>query len=750
MSDASSSSGSPAPQAQDDLPEPRATATGIQLDDASFASLDLSKQTLDGLQAMGMSRMTPVQARTIPPLLAGRDVLGAARTGSGKTLAFLIPSIELLHRMKFKPRNGTGIVVISPTRELALQIFHVAKEVMTGHHSQTFGIVMGGANRKAEAEKLVKGVNLLIATPGRLLDHLQNTKGFVFRNLKGLVIDEADRILEIGFEEEMKQIIALLPNENRQSMLFSATQTTKVSDLARISLRQTPGPLHINVESESAPSTVDTLSQGYVVCPSDRRFLLLFTFLKKNLKKKVVVFFSSCNSVKYHAELLNYIDVPVLDLHGKQKQQKRTTTFFEFCNASQGTLLCTDVAARGLDIPKVDWIVQFDPPDDPRDYIHRVGRTARAGKAGKSLMFLLESELGFLRYLKEARVPLNEFSFPADKIANVQTQLEKLLQKNYYLHRSALDGYRSYLQSYASYSLKKIFDVNKLDLAKVGKAFGFAVPPRVNIAMAGERPSKGGNEVEEDEAQARSKGKRRREVREDVGGEEDEGALRHPFTTPRTAYSYRMAYIGGLTSYGIVCFKALGTPAANLDFLKRAMADENCQYFLLAIFWLLTKPVSLSLVPYAIFSTFHVLTFVRTTVLPKLAPPKPPAREGERQSKDTPLQKQLHALVKSQYDPAMNVCAHAELVILFRTILGVPLLWNGFLAPIAFAHFLRLRFYYSMFSRSAIRGADARMLNYANNAPEPVKGTYMKARELVTRWSGNVLAPAQEPAPVRR
>ena len=162
------------------------------------------------------------------------------------------------------------------------------------------------------------------------------------------------------------------------------------------------------------------------------------------MKKKVVVFFSSCNSVKYHAELLNYIDIPVLDLHvgvpvilhltnpywafarlaqGKQKQQKRTNTFFEFCNAQSGILLCTDVAARGLDIPKVDWIVQFDPPDDPRDYIHRVGRTARAGKAGKSLLFLLESELGFLRYLKEARVPLNEFGFPAERVANVQSQV---------------------------------------------------------------------------------------------------------------------------------------------------------------------------------------------------------------------------------------------------------------------------------------------------------------------------------------
>jgi len=293
------------------------------------------------------------------------------------------------------------------------------------------------------------------------------------------MIDEADRILEVGFEEEMKKIISIIPKENRQSMLFSATQTTKVTDLARISLR--PNPLLIDVESPKEASTVTTLSQGYVVCPSDRRFLLLFTFLKKNLKKKVIVFFSSCNSVKYHGELLNYIDIPVLDLHGKQKQQKRTNTFFEFCNAGSGILLCTDVAARGLDIPSVHWIVQFDPPDDPRDYIHRVGRTARAGNSGKSLLFLLPSELGFLRYLKEARVPLNEFGFPDNKVANVQSQLEKLLQKNYYLHESAREGFRSYLQSYASYSFKGIFDVNKLDLMKVGKAFGFSVPPRVNI-----------------------------------------------------------------------------------------------------------------------------------------------------------------------------------------------------------------------------------------------------------------------------
>lgn len=448
-----------------------------------FASLNLSENTMKAIKELGFTKMTDVQARTIPPLLAGRDVLGAAKTGSGKTLAFLIPAIELLYNLKFKPRNGTGVIIVTPTRELALQIFGVVRELMGIHHSQTFGLCIGGNNRRQEQEKLSKGVNLLVATPGRLLDHLQNSKDFVFKNLKSLVIDEADRILEIGFEDEMRQIIKILPNsKERQSMLFSATQTTKVEDLARISLK--PGPLFISVDEKHETSTANGLEQGYVICESDKRFLLLFTFLKKNLKKKIIVFLSSCNSVKYYAELLNYIDLPVLELHGKQKQQKRTNTFFEFCNADRGILVCTDVAARGLDIPNVDWIVQFDPPDDPRDYIHRVGRTARGtnGK-GKSLMFLIPQELGFLRYLKKAKVPLNEYEFPTSKIANIQSQLEKLIKSNYHLHQTAKDGYRSYLQAYASHGLKSVYQVDKLDLGKVAKSYGFDVPPRVNISI---------------------------------------------------------------------------------------------------------------------------------------------------------------------------------------------------------------------------------------------------------------------------
>lgn len=439
----------------------------------------LSEPTLKGIQELGFSQMTEIQARCIPPALAGADLLAAAKTGSGKTLAFLIPAIELLFKVKFKPRNGTGVIVISPTRELAMQILGVAKSLLS-HHSLTFGLVIGGANRKAETEKLSKGVNLLIATPGRLLDHLQNTKGFVFSNTQMLVIDEADRILEVGFEDEMKRIISILPKE-RQTLLFSATQTTKVDDLVRISFVNPP--LYINVHAQEAVSTNNTLEQGYAILDSDQRFLLLFTFLKKySSKKKIIVFFSSCNAVKFYSELLNYIDVPVLDLYGKQKQAKRSNTFFEFMNRETGVLLSTDVAARGLDIPQVDWIIQYDPPDDPKEYIHRVGRTARAGKEGKALLFLLPSEVGFLHYLKQAKVPLNEYDLPPpSKISNIQSQLETLIEKNYYLNRSARDGFASYLQAYASHSLKQIFDINAIDLVKVGRSFGFSVPPHVNI-----------------------------------------------------------------------------------------------------------------------------------------------------------------------------------------------------------------------------------------------------------------------------
>lgn len=259
-----------------------------------FAELGLCAQSQKALdEIIKFERMTHIQAKTIPHLLKGRDVLGAAKTGSGKTLAFMIPAVEILQKVNFTQSRGTGILVITPTRELAQQIFDVTNDLCT-YHNKTVGMLIGGVNRKQEAIKLKKGVNIIIATPGRLLDHLNSTEGFIYHNLMALIIDEADQIMKQGFEEEMDQILAKLPKE-RQTILFSATQTKKVEDLARLSLKS---PIYIGVDDAAENSTVEGLEQGYVVCESDARFRLLFTFLKKNRKKKIMVFFSSCNSVK--------------------------------------------------------------------------------------------------------------------------------------------------------------------------------------------------------------------------------------------------------------------------------------------------------------------------------------------------------------------------------------------------------------------------------------------------------------------
>ncbi|XP_044753866.1 ATP-dependent RNA helicase HAS1 [Coccinella septempunctata] len=455
--------------------------------ETNFDSLDICEDTKKAISDMGFTKMTEIQAKSIPPLLEGKDLLGAAKTGSGKTLAFLIPAIEMIFKMKVSPRHGTVVVIISPTRELSMQTFGVLKELLK-YHSLTYGLVMGGANRTMEAQKLSKGINILVATPGRLLDHMQNTPDFLYRNLNCLIIDEADRILDIGFEEDMNTILKLIP-KNRQTMLFSATQTKKTESLARLALKKEP--VYVGVDDNKDTATVTGLEQGYVVCPSEKRLLVLFTFLKRNRKKKVMVFFSSCMSVKYHHELFNYIDLPVMCIHGKQKQMKRSTTFFDFCNAESGILLCTDVAARGLDIPAVDWIVQYDPPDDPKEYIHRVGRTARGeGSKGHALLILRPEELGFLWYLKQAKVPLNEYEFVWNKVSNIQLQLEALISKNYFLHMSAKEAFKSYVRAYDSHQLKTIFDVNTLDLMQVGKSFGFTTPPAVDLNVKGHRPEK--------------------------------------------------------------------------------------------------------------------------------------------------------------------------------------------------------------------------------------------------------------------
>ncbi|RXG52360.1 putative ATP-dependent RNA helicase pitchoune [Armadillidium vulgare] len=445
----------------------------------SFSSLkgSISESTLKAIEDMNFETMTDIQAKSIPKLLEGHELRGTAKTGSGKTLAFLIPVVEMIVRSNYKPSNGTGAIIVSPTRELSFQIFSVLRDLMK-YHSQTYGLVTGGTNRKSESDKIRQGINIIVATPGRLLDHLQNTKYFVYKNVRCLVLDEADKILDVGFEEELRQIIRLLP-KNRQTMLFSATKSDKMNEIAKLAFRSKF--VEIDVDCDKEQATTDGLTQIYAVCPMEKRFLVLYTFLKKNRNKKMMVFFSTCMAVKFYNELFNFVDIPVKSIHGRQKQTKRSTTFCEFINAEKGILLCTDVAARGLDIPDVDWIVQYDPPDDPKDYIHRVGRTARAGNKGNALLFLSENEIGFTLYLKKEKVNVDPMEINWSKVANIQAQLEKLVTTNPYLMSSAKEAFKAYVRSYNSHSSRDIFDISKLDLNKVGKCFGLPVPPYVDL-----------------------------------------------------------------------------------------------------------------------------------------------------------------------------------------------------------------------------------------------------------------------------
>lgn len=450
-----------------------------------YKQLSLNPLIVQSLESeFKFQTLTGIQSRAIPAALSGRDLLAEAKTGSGKTLAFLIPIVENISRSGFKPKNGTAAICIGPTRELCQQIEGVLLKLLKYFNgSITFLCCIGGQSRGQEGFKLASGQMIVIASPGRLLDHLKLTEGWETKNLLMLAVDEADRVLDNGFEEDLREIVSLLPKK-RQTFLFSATQTTRVEQLARISFYKPP--VFISLKSKEDKATVDTLEQGYVVCPSEQRLMLLYHFTKKNLKKKVIVFFSSRNSVSFHCELFNYIDVPCVAFHGKQKQHQRSSTYMQFCNSPSGVLLTTDVAARGLDIPRVDWIVQYDPSDDPVKYIHRVGRTARAGRCGNALMFLLPQEQLFLKYLyQDAHVSVNEYAFDLSKLDDsVHTQLEKIVMANYYLRTSARQAYEGYLLSYSSCQLKNVFNVQQLDLARVAKGFALSEPPPLKIDLS--------------------------------------------------------------------------------------------------------------------------------------------------------------------------------------------------------------------------------------------------------------------------
>lgn len=446
----------------DEAPESGSTraSEGGPEDQASFAALPLSRATLRGLKRAGYERMTEIQLAAIPHALVGRDVLGAAKTGSGKTVAFLVPLLEDLFRERWSRTDGVGAVVLSPSRELAAQIYEVLV-VLAHRHRFTSALLLGGTNVMRE-RRAASACQIVVATPGRLLQHLEQTPGFAVDSLRVLVMDEADRLLDMGFEEQLKSIVSYLPaprsdGGSRQTLMFSATQTKRVRDLARLSLRD---PEWVSVHAEAPTSTPTSLRQSYAVCELPRKLDALFGFLRAHPKRRVVCFMSSCKQVRFADQVLKRVAVhgaSVLALHGKMKPNARKNVYRKFCAWTNVVLLATDVAARGLDFPQIDWVVQLDCPDDVETYIHRVGRTARSGREGKALLVLTPSEhSAFVELLRAARVPLAKVGLKLME-PSCQSKLRALCAADPELKSAAQNYFRGYERSIHLQTDKRVF-----------------------------------------------------------------------------------------------------------------------------------------------------------------------------------------------------------------------------------------------------------------------------------------------------
>jgi ATP-dependent RNA helicase DDX10/DBP4 len=442
-----------------------------------FKDMPLSTPTQRGLAAMKFKEMTAIQRATIPHALCGRDILGAAKTGSGKTLAFIVPMLETLYRLKWGRLDGLGGLVVAPTRELAMQIFKQCVDIGS-YHSLSAGLLIGGKNVKEEKDTVNK-MNVLVATPGRLLQHMDETPLFDCVTLKVLVLDEADRILDLGFAATLKAILENLP-EARQTLCFSATQTKSVKDLARLSLKN---PEYLAVHAESASSTPPKLAQLVATCELDKKIETLWAFMKSHLTCKTLVFLSSCKQVRFVHEIFRRMrpGAPVAMLHGRMKQQARMKTFESFARADHACLFATDVAARGLDFPSVDWVVQADCPEDVPCYIHRVGRTARYTAEGKGLLLLAPSELAFAEELAAAKVPLRTMKLNHAKNQNITASIQGLLGKDNELKYLAQRSVVSYLRSVYLQPNKNVFDVDALDVRKYANSVGLPNPPRLRF-----------------------------------------------------------------------------------------------------------------------------------------------------------------------------------------------------------------------------------------------------------------------------
>jgi ATP-dependent RNA helicase RhlE len=351
----------------------------------SFASLGLSAPILDAVDEQGYQTPTPIQAQAIPAVLEGKDVMGAAQTGTGKTAGFTLPILQRLSKGRPAQANQARALILTPTRELAAQV---------GESVSTYGrnlplrsaVVFGGVKINPQMIKLRKGVDVLVATPGRLLD-LYNQNAVRFKHLEVLVLDEADRMLDMGFIHDIRKILNLLPKQ-RQNLMFSATFS---KDIRKLATGLVNNPVEISVSPRN--TTVESVDQW--ICPVDKKqkAALLIQLIQDNNWQRVLVFSRTKHGANKLVRQLDAAGINAAPIHGNKSQAARTKALADFKSGKIRILVATDIAARGLDIEQMPQVVNFDLPNVPEDYIHRIGRTGRAGATGQAVSLVSADEI---------------------------------------------------------------------------------------------------------------------------------------------------------------------------------------------------------------------------------------------------------------------------------------------------------------------------------------------------------------------
>ncbi|PWA26464.1 hypothetical protein CCH79_00001219 [Gambusia affinis] len=450
--------------------------------------VQLNEKILQTLEEMKFTYMTPVQSACIPLFMSNKDVAAEAVTGSGKTLAFVIPIIELLLKREEKlKKKQVGALVITPTRELALQISEVMGMFIQKFPEFTQILLIGGSNPAEDVEKFTEhGGNIVIATPGRLEDMFRRkSEGLelasAVRSLDVLVLDEADRLLDMGFEASLNSILSYLPKQRRTG-LFSATQTQELEKLVRAGLRN-PVRITVKEKGQAASATQKTparLSNYYFICRAEDKFNNLVAFLRQHKHEKQLVFFSTCACVEYFGRALESLvkKVTIHCIHGKMKN-KRSSIFSDFRALKSGILVCTDVMARGIDIPDVNWVLQYDPPSSASAFVHRCGRTARIGNYGNALVFLLPMEEPYVNFLSiNQKCPLQKMSAIKD-VVDVLPKVKAMALADRAMFDKGMRAFVSYVQAYAKHQCSLIFRVKDLDFVSLANGFALLRLPKM-------------------------------------------------------------------------------------------------------------------------------------------------------------------------------------------------------------------------------------------------------------------------------